>query len=122
MKRFIFAIGAMLLLNICCFADGPSDDIYQKFETDRIVENIPYQAKELVDQIVSDRLTLDKLINVSPIKIKEIFKETGLIYPPELIKMFHKIGELQQEDDLGHYGQPTQEELTPAQILYGPRN
>ena len=75
MKRFIFAIGAMLLLNICCFADGPSDDIYQKFETDTIVENIPYQAKELVDQIVSDRLTLDKLTNVSPIKIKEIFKE-----------------------------------------------
>jgi len=55
-------------------------------------------------------------------ELKEIFKNTGLIYHPELIKMFHKIGELQQEDDIGHYGQPACEELSPAQILYGPRN
>ncbi len=51
--------------------------------------------------------------------LKQAFKETGLNYHPELIKMFYKIGELAQEDNLSHYGKPAFEELTPAQILYG---
>ena len=53
--------------------------------------------------------------------LKEIFKENGLIYHPELIKMFYKIGELAQEDNLSYNPKPVIEELTPAQILYGPR-
>lgn len=52
-------------------------------------------------------------------KLKEILEKTGLVYHPELIKMFHKIGELSQEDNLSHCGAPAIEELTPAQILYG---
>ena len=52
-------------------------------------------------------------------QLKEIFEKTGLVYHPELIKMFHKIGELSQEDNLSHCGMPAIEELTPAQILYG---
>lgn len=52
-------------------------------------------------------------------KLKEILEKTGLVYHPELIKMFHKIGELSQEDNLSHCGKPSFEELTPAQILYG---
>ena len=52
-------------------------------------------------------------------KLKEILEKTGLVYHPELIKMFHKIGELSQEDNLSHCGAPVVEELTPAQILYG---
>ena len=52
-------------------------------------------------------------------KLKETLERTGLVYHPEMIKMFHKIGELSQEDNLSHYGAPAIEELTPAQILYG---
>ncbi|MBQ9150300.1 hypothetical protein IJX73_05145 [bacterium] len=52
-------------------------------------------------------------------KLKEILEKTGLVYHPELIKMFYKIGELSQEDNLSHCGAPVVEELTPAQILYG---
>ena len=52
-------------------------------------------------------------------KLKEILEKTGLVYHPELIKMFHKIGELSKEDNISHYGKPSIEELTPAQILYG---
>ena len=52
-------------------------------------------------------------------KLKETLEKTGLVYHPELIKMFYKIGELSQEDNLSHYGAPAVEELTPAQILYG---
>jgi len=52
-------------------------------------------------------------------KLKEMFEKSGLVYHPELIKMFHKIGVLSQEDNLSHYGAPAIEELTPAQILYG---
>lgn len=55
-------------------------------------------------------------------KLKEIFEKTGLVYHPELIKMFHQIGELSQEDNLSHCGKPSIEELTPAQILYGTNN
>ena len=54
-------------------------------------------------------------------KLKEIFSELGLIYHPELIKMFYKIGDLALEDNLSYNGKPVQEELTPAQILYGTR-
>ena len=54
--------------------------------------------------------------------LKEVFKESGLIYHPELIKMFYKIGELAQEDDISYNPKPVAEELTPAQILYGQRD
>lgn len=54
-------------------------------------------------------------------KLKEIFKEEGLIYHPELIKMFYKLGEEMECDNLNFGGKPAQVELTPAQILYGPR-
>ena len=55
-------------------------------------------------------------------KLKEILASTGLIYHPEVIKLFYKIGDLSQEDNLSHYGTPPIEELTPAQILYGTKN
>ena len=55
-------------------------------------------------------------------KLKEILEKTGLIYHPELIKMFHKIGELMQEDNISYSNKPAIEELTPAQILYGKRD
>ena len=55
-------------------------------------------------------------------KLKEILEKTGMVYHPEMIKMFHKIGELSQEDNLSHCGKPGIEELTPAQILYGTKN
>ena len=55
-------------------------------------------------------------------KLKEILEKTGLVYHPEMIKMFHKIGVLSQEDNLSHCGTPSVEELTPAQILYGTNN
>ena len=54
-------------------------------------------------------------------KLKELLQKTGLVFHPEMIKMFHKIGELAQEDGISYGGAPAQEELTPAQILYGPR-
>ena len=53
--------------------------------------------------------------------LKELLKSTGLIYHPEMIKMFFKIGELSKEDNLSYKGTPATKELTPAQILYGPR-
>ena len=55
-------------------------------------------------------------------KLKELLQNTGLVYHPEMIKMFNKIGELSQEDNISHCGAPVVEELTPAQILYGTNN
>ncbi len=54
-------------------------------------------------------------------KLKELMASTGLIYHPEMIKMFHRIGEIMQEDLISYGKGPSKEELTPAQILYGPR-
>lgn len=54
--------------------------------------------------------------------LKEVFSKAGLIFHPELVKFFHKLGELSMEDNLSHFGQPSVEELTPAQILYGTKN
>ena len=54
--------------------------------------------------------------------LKEILSQSGLVYHPEVIKLFYKIGELSQEDNLSHYGTPSIEELTPAQILYGTKD
>lgn len=52
-------------------------------------------------------------------ELKKIFEKTGLNYHPELIKLFHKIGELSAEDGINYGGKPAVEQLTPAQILYG---
>ena len=54
-------------------------------------------------------------------KLKELFVNCGMIYHPELIKLFYKIGDLAKEDNIGYFGNPVVQELTPAQILYGPR-
>ena len=54
-------------------------------------------------------------------KLKELMVSTGLVYHPEMIKMFHKIGEIMQEDMISYGNKTAIEELTPAQILYGPR-
>ncbi len=54
-------------------------------------------------------------------KLKEFFESTGLNYHPEIIKLFHKIGELSASDGVNYSGKPVLEDLTPAQILYGTR-
>lgn len=54
--------------------------------------------------------------------LKEVLERIGLNFHPEMIKMFHKIGELMKEEDLSYKGAPSSKELTPAQILYGPRD
>lgn len=55
-------------------------------------------------------------------KLKDTFRNLGLNYHPELIKMFHTIGTLMQEDDISYSNKPVIQELTPAQILYGKRD
>lgn len=55
-------------------------------------------------------------------KLKDTFKSLGLNFHPELIKMFHNIGTLMQEDDISYSNKPAVQELTPAQILYGKRD
>lgn len=52
-------------------------------------------------------------------KLKKVFSASGLNYHPELIKMFHKIGELMEEDGVEYFSKQKEEELTPAEILYG---
>ena len=57
-----------------------------------------------------------------PDKLKDFFESTGLNYHPEIIKMFHNIGELSSSDGVNYFGKPSVEKLTPAQILYGKKD
>lgn len=56
-------------------------------------------------------------------ELRDILKEAGLNFHPEVIKMFHKIGELIAEDSISLEGAPPCiQDLTPAQLLYGVKN
>lgn len=121
-----------MLLEIALEMSKKQRAMYEKDEQTRLKENV---AK--YDQMFKEDNELPKLNSLevrkymglandayttfcSP-KLKELLTTTGLTYHPEVIKMFHKIGELIEEDGLNYGGKPPVQELTPAQILYGPR-
>ena len=122
-----------MLLDIALEMARKQKNIYEKDEQQKYYDDVINYNKlfnEDNELPKVNSLEIKKYLNVanfaysdfvSP-KLKEIFEKTGLVYHPELIKMFHKIGELSQEDNLSHCGKPTVEELTPAQILYGTKN
>lgn len=122
-----------MLLEIALEMSRKQKAAYEKDEFDKYNDNILNYNKLFDDDIELPKvnsLQMRKFMDLangayseftSP-KLKEILEKTGLVYHPELIKMFHKIGELSQEDNLSHCGTPSVEELTPAQILYGTSN
>lgn len=119
-----------LLMDLALEMSKKQKAFYEKDEQSKYFEqiskynNLFNEDKELpsVDSIQIKKymkLANDAYSDFTTPKLKEIFEKTGLVYHPELIKMFHKLGELSLEDDLSHCGAPSIEELTPAQILYG---
>lgn len=122
-----------MLLEIALEMSKKQRAIYEKDEqTRRIDEVAKYdemfrQDNELPNLNSSEinkymSLANSAYTNFCTPKLKELLENLGLNYHPELIKMFHKIGELAQEDGINYGGKPAIEELTPAQILYGPRD
>lgn len=122
-----------MLMDIAYDMSKKQNERFAKDEQDKQSECIKNYSKmfeedsELPDQNSSGLQEYMKIADyaynrfASP-SLKETLKETGLIYHPEMIKMFYKIGELAQEDNLAYNPKPVIEELTPAQILYGPRD
>ena len=119
-----------MLLDIALEMSQKQKAMYDKDENERYYDNVMSYNKLFCEDNELPRvnsLDMKKFIDIANCaysdfttpKLKEIFEKTGLVYHPELIKMFHKIGELSQEDNLSHCGMPSIEELTPAQILYG---
>ena len=104
--------------------------MYEKDKETKLIDDINKYDQmfkddiELPDLNSKDAKTYMKYANsaysefCSP-KLKEFFEKTGLNYHPEIIKLFHKIGELSASDDINYFGKPVNEKLTPAQILYG---
>ena len=104
--------------------------LYEKDAKEKLKDDISKydsmfrQDSELPDLNSSDAKTYMKYANeaysefCTP-KLKEFFESTGLNYHPEIIKLFHKIGELAASDGVNYSGKPIVENLTPAQILYG---
>lgn len=54
-------------------------------------------------------------------ELQGLFKETGLIYHPEVVKMFHKLAKMSGDDNIQINNSPVSNE-TPAQILYGKKD
>ena len=119
-----------MLLDLALEMSKKQKNEYEKDETIKLQDKVAGFSK-LFDEDKeipsSNSVQLREYMNVaddaynkfcSP-KLKQILQSSGLIYHPELIKMFYKIGELIKEDTLFHSGKPVVEELTPAQILYG---
>lgn len=55
-------------------------------------------------------------------KVKEALSEAGLNYHPEIIKMFHRIGELVGDDKIYPTKTPSGTSTDTADILYGSNN
>lgn len=121
-----------MLLEIALEMSKKQRAMYEKDEQDKLCEQVTqYDKMFREDSEIPDSNSISirrymELANsaycefCSP-KLKEIFEKTGLNFHPELIKMFHRIGELSQEDNLSNDGRPSTGELSPAEILYGPR-
>lgn len=56
---------------------------------------------------------------VAPASVKEVLATKGLTYHPDIIKMFHSIGQLCQDDKLPNVNMPTGKDSNPAEVLYG---
>ncbi len=119
-----------LLMEIALEMSKKQKSIYEKSDEDKLKEkieefsNLFKQDDEIPSHNYQKTNEYMKVANEAYRKmcscnLKAIFKSTGLVCHPELIKLFHKIGELIQEDTLTILNAPAEKELTPAQILYG---
>ncbi len=122
-----------LLMEIALEMSKKQKANYEKDEELKLKDDIARYDKmfkedrELPDLNSSDAKSYMKYANeaynefCSP-KLKEFFEKSGLNYHPEIIKLFHKIGELSASDGVNYSGKPAVEKLTPAEILYGNRD
>ena len=121
-----------MLLEIALEMSQKQQRLYEKDEQTKLEENVAKYGElfgsdcEIPNknpQKLREYMTIasDAYSEFCTPDLKRIFKDLGLIYHPELIKLFFKIGDLAKEDNIGYFGKPSVEELTPAQILYGPR-
>jgi len=107
------------------FEQADSEKLFKKVEE---YSRLLKEDKELPNQNTSNFAEYMRIANLGfndfiSHELREKLKETGLNYHPEIIKMFHKIGELIQEDSISFGGTPPSiQDLTPAQLLYGVKN
>ena len=121
-----------MLLEVALEMSIKQKNMYEKEGSEQIQKAI-FEYSELFNQDIEipvknpaklkDYMTIasDAYSEFCTPKLKELFVKNGMIYHPEVIKLFYKIGDLAKEDNIGYFGNPVAQELTPAQILYGPR-
>ena len=119
-----------ILMDIALNMSKKQDEIYKNTTKTKLNDDILNWSKAFeIDKELPDKnssrlreymSTADLAYNkfATP-KLKELMVSYGLIYHPEMIKMFHRIGEIMQEDMINSGERPMMEELTPAEILYG---
>lgn len=99
---------------------------YQQAQQAKIAS---YQQALNTDEEIGggDKSKMDAYLNVADFGynkfatdgLKQAFANEGLNYHPEVIKLFHKLGELCKEDDLPNVSTPAGKEQSAAEILYG---
>ena len=72
MKRILIAAVTVILLNVNCFAQNPTEELYRRFEIDKLSDVIPYQAEETAEDMLDEKITFERIINLSPKQIKNL--------------------------------------------------
>lgn len=118
-----------IYLDILKEQHASAPEILEKYQADlQNAKTAQYEKMLNQDEEIGggDEDKMNKYIDVANVGYKKfaneslqnLFKETGLRYHPEVVKLFHKLGKMSGDDKIDSFGSPVSNE-TPAQILYG---
>ncbi|MFV0498112.1 MAG: stage III sporulation protein AE [Candidatus Fimivivens sp.] len=95
MKKTAFIFLFVLLMNTCCFAASPVEELANQFELDLLQQNIPPSAQEMADELSLDDLSMGKLLTISPQTLWDIltrhFTNTVATYKKELLSILASV-------------------------------
>lgn len=106
-----------------------SNEMLSQLQKVQEVKAAQYQQLLNTDKEIGngDKAKMDAYLDVADIgysafaneEVKGLLAESGLNYHPEIVKMFHRIGELCKEDTLPNASYPTGKGQSAAEVLYG---
>lgn len=80
MKKFFIILILLPLLSLKSFANSPLDDLYRQFNVEELIEIIPEQTAEISENMLSDDISIENLISLTPYQLYKVVKEQALKY------------------------------------------
>lgn len=65
-KRIIFFIAAIILMNVCCFADTAYDSLYEQLKIEELVDSVPQQGAEAAAAIGLEDFSFGEILSLEP--------------------------------------------------------